>query len=438
LQAPSADLGRAQALLREGRIDEARSILARCVEAEPDNAQACVLLARTLTRKRRFADAAEYFERAHRLHPEDVPTLFELASCLHNQARYEQALERWRELSVLGAKDAQLNQRTDWLELWASAASELELVPEAISVYQRLVALEPGNPDLRRRLAREYLAASRFEEAAKELRICTQAEPEEHSGQYLLGWACLQIGADEEAEKALEKAVALSPSDPECWLKLAKLYGRQDREEEAEKTYARVLELKPSAHEAWHGLARLARMRGDDQRAEECERSFNEHRGESERRTGELRALHHRVAANPSDLDAYREAIEMLLDHGDLEQAEKWVLRLLAAEPDNKFGLMRLSQLMAQNGRRAEALLELEKLLEKEPANAEANLLTGMLHCAEQRWQLALKPLQVSLAGTQDAEEIARIHSLLSTCYRALGNSKAASEHEQAARASAK
>jgi tetratricopeptide (TPR) repeat protein len=139
------------------------------------------------------------------------------------------------------------------------------------------LAREPGNRELRRELARHYLAQDRFKETLVLLEEGAGADPLTDADRHLLAWALVGEGRLEEARACLrghaepaqrcvelalmigrrgrwelaaallEDARALQPGDPDAWLRLsmALTYGHRFQEAEAVAREA-IGRLEPS------------------------------------------------------------------------------------------------------------------------------------------------------------------------------------------------
>jgi eukaryotic-like serine/threonine-protein kinase len=165
---------------------------------------------------------------------------------------------------------------------------------EAIGRFQKALELEPGSADAHRALASAYAAAGRLQEAeatyrrAIELRPTWAAykdlgvfyfgqgrlhdalplfqrvvelTPDNYSGYSNVGAALLQLGRLGEAARALEKSLALRPTDP-ALTNLGTVYFYQGRYSEAAALYRKAAALNPIDARLWGNLGDAERWSG--------------------------------------------------------------------------------------------------------------------------------------------------------------------------------
>ena len=130
-------------------------------------------------------------------------------------------------------------------------------LPEAISAYQRLLALRPRSANTWYNLARLQRQGRQFEAALasyqRALEAGIEAPEEAHLNRGVIFSEDLHRPA--QAERELEAALRLNPSYVPALFNLANLYEDLGRRESAARTYERLLALEPDNLEA---LARYA------------------------------------------------------------------------------------------------------------------------------------------------------------------------------------
>jgi tetratricopeptide (TPR) repeat protein len=104
---------------------------------------------------------------------------------------------------------------------------------EAVSLYDRLIALDPGNLEARFYLGWIYKMQGKTDEAITEFKKVIEINPN-HPGAYdHLGDLYLGKGMLDEALAAFNKAVTLSPDSAEGYYKLGMAYRHKGRTAEA-------------------------------------------------------------------------------------------------------------------------------------------------------------------------------------------------------------
>jgi len=388
-----------QALLQEGRTRDALARFETWMERYPQDPRGYLGAATALIRLRRSPRATRHLRAAHEIAPENVPVLFNLAACLHNQTLYDEAIVYWRALRDLADVRPELARREDWVRFWGKAAAALDRSPEAIEAFRRLVRLDPKNMTYRGDLANELMQATRFEEAVKELEHIVEARGEEASVRYQLGWAYLRLDRDEDAERELAAAAELDPNLVDAFLRLGTLYSRQQEHHKALASYQAALRANSFSAEALHGLARQFALTGDEDGAADARRNYERVSAIADERTEALRTCLRGLAAAPRDIAAHEAVARFYLEQGDAEGAEPRLLRLLALDPENELAILNLGTILALRGDLESALLEVGKLLERDAQHPQANLRTGRILCGMKRWKDAIPYFETALPG---------------------------------------
>ncbi len=137
-------------LLDRHDIPSATAHLAAALHVEPEQPAALNAFGVALESDGKFDEAIEQFRHALRVGPEDSRARYNLANTFAAQGRLEDAAAGFRELLAAHPEDDAAHQHLVQIlmELGDSAASSGR-TPQAIERYHELVALEPGNPDLR-------------------------------------------------------------------------------------------------------------------------------------------------------------------------------------------------------------------------------------------------------------------------------------------------
>lgn len=148
------------------------------------------------------------FEQATTLDPQRGEYHAALARALAELGRLEAAVQEWNIARANGYETAELLQRQ------ADTLSALNRHAEALTVYERLVELEPRD-------ARAYLAAAwaarnagNVERALALAGWATSLEPDLAPAYVLIGQICLENGRPEEALTALKRASTLAQDRP--------------------------------------------------------------------------------------------------------------------------------------------------------------------------------------------------------------------------------
>jgi tetratricopeptide (TPR) repeat protein len=166
---------------------------------------------------------------------------------------------------------------------------------EATAFYERALARDPSNADVRGQLADVLFAQNRFDEAIPNYRALLASRPQsaaalnnlgvalaavgrldqaiasfEHGVQVdpqspflhrYLAQAFLEQGKAHEAELAARDAAGLAPGDPDVHVLLGMALGSEGELEGATDEFRRALQIQPSNSHARDGLARVLRQK---------------------------------------------------------------------------------------------------------------------------------------------------------------------------------
>jgi tetratricopeptide (TPR) repeat protein len=205
-------IGHSQALLAvaltdAGRQDEALPHLRQAVDGDP---RARYLLGAALFTQRKLDEAKRELEEFIRLEP----TLAE----------------------VVDAKDA------------LGGIASMQGQPSAAEAYHRAaLAMSPNHASARRHLANALLAQSRFAEAAREYRLYLRLKPTDDEAVANLGVALVgSAAANNEAEEAFRRALALNPQNQNANRTLAAVLVQRGRYDEASPYVRRAVQLAPN------------------------------------------------------------------------------------------------------------------------------------------------------------------------------------------------
>jgi tetratricopeptide (TPR) repeat protein len=216
---------RGEVLLALGRADEARKVLERCVELDPDKPRAHFQLATSRQLQGNVEGAIEAYGRELALN--DDPRI-KIMAHLNRSLLFEQQKEL------------------------LAAASEIEAV----------LVLDPGRIEAYGDLATLYLAANRPEEAGRQLSLGLEAGYRSAPHMYGLGARYFKDKSYEKAGEAFASALEIDPGHAEACRSLAMTLDELGRKSEAEQHFRRYLELRPDADDADKINARIAATAG--------------------------------------------------------------------------------------------------------------------------------------------------------------------------------
>ena len=214
----------AQRALTAGDTPAGLDALDRALRANPEGADALLLLGRVYVDLSRYDDATTAFQRAIGIAGEASPTGME---------------------ALYGLADALARQERN---------------VEAVETLERILAIDPAHGSVHHDLGRIHLVLGRLEEAVKEFRIeidlqkkADVRDPITLGSSYEgLGIATYRLGDDTAAIEALSRA----PETTEAFYHKALALARSERYEDAARMFETVLEKDPEHRGALQNLAR--------------------------------------------------------------------------------------------------------------------------------------------------------------------------------------
>lgn len=150
---------------RQGRLEEARTLLERMGKADPTSPLPPFLLAQLHQRAGREADAIAGYRSVLRLDPDNVLALNNLAWLLGKDGYHlEEALPLAEDAYQKAPGSAVVADTLGWL---ASHQGDLE---RAVTLIRQAVGMNPDDPTIRYHLGAVLAKAGKKEDAVKELR----------------------------------------------------------------------------------------------------------------------------------------------------------------------------------------------------------------------------------------------------------------------------
>jgi tetratricopeptide (TPR) repeat protein len=208
----------AEAYLKSGKLDEAKSTIAQLDKVSANDARTLTGSGVLLARYRLYDDAIQHFQAALEINPNSDEISFDLADAYFRKGLYRQALDAAQQVSEPGRKD------DAYLSLLADIYGHLGETGRAEEIYRDAIRRNPDNDQ-------DYLALALLEfrqndiTAAKQTLLDGQARVP-GSGKILwgLGIASALEGNTAEAGYHFERAVDLLPEWPGSYATLGVFY----------------------------------------------------------------------------------------------------------------------------------------------------------------------------------------------------------------------
>lgn len=389
-----------------GEEDEALAAYRRALRMNPRHIDTRVRLVQLLSRSGRIDEVIEEYRQLVRVAPREPRFVVELAQLLMQVGRRDEALRLADEVSRRHRADPSVHQAL--AELYTRWGEEARARREIAT----LVRIDPRDPSHVIALGEQQLEAGDEEQALATWRRLLTIERDRARGHASLAAVLADHDFLDEAERHFRQAVEAEPTRVEYLRGLAALLERPRRGERPQERQQRDRE----AAQWWSKVLEVATERAERREARQRVVAIWSRRGELQAR---IRAWLAAFSATPPDVEAGRFLAEAYLRMRprNVEQAERTLERIVAAEPGDVESLVSLERVRASRGDLAGAIEILRRLVEADPRRAPRYLQRMAEHAlALYRDEDAVRYAAEAVARTPDDAEA---HRRLGDLYRA-------------------
>lgn len=418
-----------------GREDAAIKTLRRALKVRPGSSEARLKLIDLLEGQQRADEAMAEYAALVKRDGGDPEHRLRLARA------YLRRGDRDGAAKALKAAEKKFGKSVPVLRNVADLYGKHGLAADARRVYERLVVLDPRDPELRKQLGDILLAQGKLADAETNWSKIVEQDATSSQGYVRLAQIYLGHNLVDKAIEALEKAVAADGKNVEARIELGKALGKAGRAEDALKVWKEAWRLAADAQHLrtaeqqlvalWDQLGQLAET------ASELAEAFE--KDKKDLRTGRLlaaiwvktknllgaeRTLRDVLKEAPDDVEALLALEKLYAARGDLAQARDAVVRaakldkrrakrhyrraieytLKTESPKEAAALAR--RLVDLNPVDGEAHAQLAELYEKSGRDADALQVFAraiQLSPQEFKYQMSLAALQHKLGKAKDA-----------------------------------
>jgi len=340
-------LKRAQALLADGRANEAVPALESVVSAQPGNAFALRWLAQAYAALR-DPRALTTFERAVAANPSNLPFRVEWVEYLWDTRRYEQGNAEMEKVIRAAPGNAKLHAHYGMnlasQSRYAQAAAEFDAA--------RRDGLDSG--EVLFYLGSALWECGRLEESEKYLREAVARDPDKAASRHRLGRLLLFRGKPDLAVAELSRAAQKSPDSAEIALDYGRALEATQKMADAEAAYRKALAIEPGLSVTHYTLGTLLARTGRRDEAQEHIAIYQDYFQKEQRRRFDAASRQAELNLGWTKLDA-----------GRFEEA----LAQFSRHPDDPEGLRGAAEALSRLGRHAEAVAKLEHAVLLDPDN---------------------------------------------------------------------
>jgi serine/threonine-protein kinase len=271
----------------------------------------------------------------------------------------------------------------------------------AAAAYDRALTLDPANPELLWRLGDLAVARKKTADAEPYYRRAVAAGPSDWEPSMRLGGFLYRQGRYAEALDAYEATRRLAPDNTRVYAALAAVYHQLDRTDEAAAALQRSLEIAPDAT-TYSNLGTLLYFEGRYAEAVSAFERSVQLGANSYLRWGNLADAQRMVAGTRAKAhDSYTSAIQLVRER-------------LSANPDDNEARSSLALYLARDGRRQEALAEVDRVLGQNAPIPSVLFKASIAAELSGQRSRALELLRRALAGGYQLREVAHEPDLVS------------------------
>lgn len=360
--------------------DKALGIVDECLEKYPESSGILQLKVDILAREKRHEDALVVCRELIKTDPYNLHYRLKLGNCYERLENTDKAIECYRMILMENESFVPAVRRLMYIYSYLSNEQrDLSLCKKGIEYSTRLIELT-GNAEGYVERGNLYIDLYELERAVEDCKEAIRLDPEAYYAYNNLGCALLKLRRIDEAIDPLEKVIAMEPDkDHLPYLNLAECYTIKKEYKKAIHAYEEVLRIRPKAMSMRKEIAKLWVKMGDYQKAigyyktqiKDCQKRLGimkdgmvikmflkeEQQGECERlleyydNLGSIyRLMEDTVNAKkwyeniekvyfklkePCDISSIENVAEYYRDEGDIEKAEKVLLKLFSYTKKN-------------------------------------------------------------------------------------------------------
>jgi tetratricopeptide (TPR) repeat protein len=378
---PETYLHAAKEALSRRDYSAARASLVRYLESRPRSAQAHLLLAQLDRRSNLYVDASKHLDTCQRLGgPADAIQLERALAAIQNGVIT-------RELEVFCTTQLGREDADDYLilEALSQGYTKTYRLKEALACLERMLVLQPASGYAYRRRAWIYSQSDRYDQAEADYRHALDIDPEdavaclglaqilvdirkdgaEAAEHFERLWRVQQdssiavglarswrrLGRVDDARQLLDEWLAKQPNDALALAERGQLALDANKLPEAETFLQRAIALAPYHRDANYSLYLCLKRQGRTAEAEAAQERMNE----AQKVREQLAALTRQLQEKPGDTDLRCQIAQLFLRYGAEEEGARWLLAILANNPNHTAAHAALADYYERKGEAARA-----------------------------------------------------------------------------------
>jgi tetratricopeptide (TPR) repeat protein len=225
-------------------LDQAIAEFEKIISLQPKSVEDHMVLGQLYTVKHQAEKAEAEFKTAEAIEPESEEVVLNLARLYAESGDVQHAVKAIEGVPVDG--------RTPKMEFTLGALyDQLKQPKDAIAAYERAVDLEPGDLQTMDALAQALLNNDQLDEALKQYKAISEADPENADAMIHIGEIERRQGKYEDALAVIRKARKLDSNSLEAGFNEGLLLDILDRLDDAVQTYQQMVDVTTHANGAY-------------------------------------------------------------------------------------------------------------------------------------------------------------------------------------------
>ena len=424
-----AERGLANALLTDGKLDEALKVFNEIIVAEPQDAQSQIHISEIERRQGHYDQALATLEKAKPLAQDSLELSYNEALIYDSLGRYDDAVGVLTKLVADTThadgkySDGEKANRAIFLDRLGIIYREQNKTAEAVAAYKQLVDLGgdfakggyQGQVDA-------YRDAHQWKEATVAASDAAKAQPKDHAVQLMYAGQLADTGQVDQGialAKAQLSPTGTTPDDRDTYLALTQIYTRLKRWPDASSALDSAAALSTKPDEKLYVYFLRGVLADRQKHYDEAEAEFQK-----------------ALAIDPQNATILNYLGYMLADRGvKLPEALTMIRKAVDLDPQNGAYLDSLGWVYFKSGQYAQAEEALRKATERISTDptvhdhlGQVYEKTGNLKMAVAQWQRSMTEYAHSLPADADPADVAKVQHKLENARVKLAKVNTASE----------
>jgi tetratricopeptide (TPR) repeat protein len=400
-QSIDANIALAKILMAEGKDSVALLYLENLAQLDPHNTFALANAGLIESRKRHFAKAAGYIDRALAQQPDSQPlelALIELDLKLGKTTEAAALVERVEHRGSL--PQAQRQTLATLLLDNGLAETAVRLIVNDPNLSERFYGAALAR-------AKQLFVTNRFKDTVNILEAIRNLRPENAEFHDLLGQALYETGDAKRASDELQQAIRLEPNNPDWYFQLGLVYLKHHTPDLAKVVFEHGLVRLPNSAWLWLGLG-LSQNFGDDI-------------------AGAQKSVRKALLLDPGLVEGYIVLGDILESESHLSEAKDVFIQAIEKKPNLYIGYYYCGKVALEAGesQTQKALTFFTKAVDLDPDFAEGHFEKARALEQSGKVQEAMAEYKKSLAIDSS---LSQAHYRLALVYRKLGQTRAAND----------